>query len=279
MKHSIQVQSRAASGTTLAVPTSTARSLSPPADALQITDPVSNAILTPRFNPASQGAERLASVSSIDESASQRLSAVNSAPQNAEDRDAGGAPLSPQPAPAREESPGRAALALRRISQSLRVAFPGFLDLMPQSPPSQKLTTPEPMLPVPYSPPSSLDNALPPPDQSLQLAVRNRINLFNGPDSSQAMAPRSQLQIGDRRPFPPTHFNDTTRHQPEYFQLHDSNTVLTQVRGQPSGSLMTIRISTLLLVSVPSWKETSCSFSMATTKLALRPDMRRRSCI
>ena len=82
---------------------------------------------------------------------------------------------------------------------------------------------PEPTLPVPYSRPSSLDNALPPPDQSLQLAVRNRINLFNGPDCSQAMAPRSQLQIGDRRPFPQTHFNGTTRHQPEYFQLHDSN--------------------------------------------------------
>ena len=152
MQHSIQVQSRAPSGTTLAVPTSTARSLSPPADALQITDSVSNAILTPRLNSASPGAERLASVSSIDESASQRLSAVNSALQNAEDRDAGRAQLSPQPAPARDESPGRAALALRKLSQGLRVVFPGFTDLMIQAPPPQKLTLPEPTPPVPYSP-------------------------------------------------------------------------------------------------------------------------------
>ena len=223
MQHSIQDQSRASSGTTYAVPTSTARSLSPPADALQITDSVSNAILTPKLNSASPGAERLASVSSINESASQRLSAVNSALQNAEDRDAGRAQLSPQPAPARDESPGRAALALRKLSQGLRVVFPGFTDLMIQAPPPQKLTLPEPTPPVPYSPPSSLDNALPPPDLSLQLAVRNRINVFNGPDNSQAIAPRSQLRIGDRRPIPQTHFNDTTRHQPEYFQLHDSN--------------------------------------------------------
>ena len=118
-QHSTQDQSRASRSTTYAVPTSTARSLSPPADALQITDSVSNAILTPRLNSASPGAERLASVSSIDESASQRLSAVNSALQNTEDRDAGGAQLSPQPAPARDESPGRAALALRNFSQAL----------------------------------------------------------------------------------------------------------------------------------------------------------------
>ena len=211
-------------------PTSAALILGPPAGVLQITDSAdsaSNAILTPRFNPAPPGTERLASATvSIDESASQTLSAVFSAPLTAESvehRDAGVAQPSLQPTPEREECPGRAALALRRISQSLRVAFPVFTDLMIQSPPSQKLAIQEPSQPVPYSPPSSLEYALPPPDLSLQLAVQNRVSPFNRPDSSQGIAPRSQLQIGDRRPVPQTHFNDTTLHQPEYFQLHGNS--------------------------------------------------------
>ena len=77
------------------MPTSAALILSPPANILQITDSAdsaSNAILTPRFNPAPPGTERLASATvSIDESASQRLSAVISAPltaENAERRNA-----------------------------------------------------------------------------------------------------------------------------------------------------------------------------------------------
>ena len=80
-------------------------------------------ILTPRFNPAPPGTEGLASATvSIDESASQRLSAVISAPltaENAERRNTDGAQLPPHTAPEREESPGRAALALRSISQRL----------------------------------------------------------------------------------------------------------------------------------------------------------------
>ena len=93
--------------------------------------------------------------------------------------------------------------------------MPAFADLMIQSPPPQK--------PVPCSPPSSFDNSLPPPDLSLQLALRDLVLLFNRPDSSQATAPRSLLQIGDRRAIPTRNFNDTTRHQTEYFRLHDSN--------------------------------------------------------
>ena len=108
---------------TIPVPTSAALIFSPPASILQITgsaDSASNAILTPGFNPAPPGTERLASATvSIDGSASQRLSAVISAPltaENFEHRDTDGAQLSPQSAPAREESPGRAAQALRSIS-------------------------------------------------------------------------------------------------------------------------------------------------------------------
>ena len=93
--------------------------------------------------------------------------------------------------------------------------MPSFNEFMIQSPPSQK--------PVPCSPVSSLDNSLPPPDLSLQLAVRDRDKFFNRPDSSQATVPRGSLQIADRRPVPQMQFNDTTRHQPEYYRLHDSN--------------------------------------------------------
>ena len=258
MQHNTQEQSRAASSLTYAVPTSTAHSLSPPADVLQITDSAdsaSNAILTPRFNPAPPGTERLASATvSIDGSASQRLSAVISAPptvENVEHRDTDGAQLTPQPAPEREESPGRAALALRSISQRLRAVMPAFTDLMIHSPPSQK--------PVPHSPPSSLDNSLPQPDLSLQLAVQDRVKLFNRPDSSQATAPRSLLQIADRRPVPQMQFNDTTRRQHEYYRCTTA-TVPTLVRGQSSGSLMMIRTPRLLQTSVSSWKVTSCTF-------------------
>ena len=123
MQHSTQEQSRAPSSLTYAVPTSTAHSFSPPADILQITDSAnsaSNASLAPRLNPAPPGTKRLASATvSIDGSASQRLSAVIFAPltaENVEHREADGAQLLPQSAPAREESPGRAALALRSIS-------------------------------------------------------------------------------------------------------------------------------------------------------------------
>ena len=113
MQHSTQEQSRASSSLTYAVPTSTAHSLSPPADILQITDSAhsaSNASLALRLNPAPPGTERLASATvSIDGSASQRLSAAVSAPmtaENVEHRDADGAHLSLQSAPPREESPG-----------------------------------------------------------------------------------------------------------------------------------------------------------------------------
>ena len=77
MQHSTQEQSRASSSLPYAVPTSTAHSLSPPADILQITDSAnsaSNASLTPNLNPAPPGTERLASATvSIDESASQNI--------------------------------------------------------------------------------------------------------------------------------------------------------------------------------------------------------------
>ena len=84
--------------------------------------------------------------------------------------------------------------------------MPAFIDLMIQSPPSQK--------PVPCSPPSSLDNSLPPPDLSLQLAVQDRVKLFNRPDSSQATAPRGLLQIADRRLIPQTQFYDINSPDP-----------------------------------------------------------------
>ena len=96
--------------------------LGPLSDPLPLSDLASNAILTPRFNSASQGAERFASV---DELASRRLSAVNSAPLLAEDRDAGGAQLSPQPAAEREGSPGRA--VIHRLHQGLGIVFPASL--------------------------------------------------------------------------------------------------------------------------------------------------------
>ena len=90
-----------------------ARAITPLSDKFQITDSAdtaSNAILTPRFNPAPPGTERLASATvSIDESASQRLSAVISAPltaESAERRDTDGAQLSLQTAPEREEAQG-----------------------------------------------------------------------------------------------------------------------------------------------------------------------------
>ena len=66
-------------------------------------------------------------------------SAVIFAPLTAESvehRDTDGAQLSLQPAAEREYRPGRAALALRRISQSLKGVLPAFIDLMIQSPPS-----------------------------------------------------------------------------------------------------------------------------------------------
>ena len=246
------------------VPSSAALILGPPAGVLQITesaDTASNAILTPRFNPAPPGTERLASATvSIDESASQRLSAVICAPltaESAERRDTDGAQLSLQTAPDREESPGRAAQALRSISQRLRAVMPAFTDLMIQCPPSQK--------PVPYSPPSSLDNSLPQPDLSLQLAVQDRVKLFNRPGSSQATAPQGLLQIADRRPIPQTQFYDINSPDPN--------------QRRSSGSLMTILMLRLLLTSVSSWKVTSCIFSSAATKLALRPDMKRKSSI
>ena len=70
------------------MPTSTAHSVSPPADILQIADSAnsaSSASLTPRLNPAPPFTERLASATvSIDGSASQRLSVVISAPLTAE---------------------------------------------------------------------------------------------------------------------------------------------------------------------------------------------------
>ena len=125
MQHSVPVQ------------TSAALILGPPAGVLQITDSAdsaSNAILTPRLNPAPPVTEGLASATvSIDGSASQRLSAVISAPltaESAERRDTDGAQLSLQTAPEREESPGRAAQALRSISQRLRAVMPAFIDLM-----------------------------------------------------------------------------------------------------------------------------------------------------
>ena len=75
MQHSTQEQSRAASSLTYAVPTSTAHSLTPPADVLQIADSAnsaSNVTFTPNLNTASPGTERLASATvSIDESAIQ----------------------------------------------------------------------------------------------------------------------------------------------------------------------------------------------------------------
>ena len=164
---------------------------------------------------------------------------------------------------------------MRRISQSLRVAFPVIIDLMIQSPPSQKLAIQEPSQPVPYSPPSSLEYALPPPDLSLQLAVQNRVRPSNRLDSSQGahFEVNCRLAIDDqsRRRTSMTRF---------YINLNTSScmaTVLTQARGQSSGSLMTIRMPRLHPISVSSWKETSCDSSRAIMKLASRPDMRRKS--
>ena len=84
-------------------------------DRLSLTNSATQAILTPQYTTASQGAERLALV---DESARQRLSAVNSASPTAEDRVAERAQqneVSSHPGLMMEDSPNQAALALSRV--------------------------------------------------------------------------------------------------------------------------------------------------------------------
>ena len=131
--------------------------------------------------------------------ASHRLSAVNSAPTSAADRDAGAAQLSLLPASEISESRGRA--IIRCLRENFCMVLPKFADISIMAPPSQHLA-----LQALYFLQFSLEVLLPPPDPNVQLAVFNRNNPFRRTDRQLKF-----FKLNDNSPTPDSQAPDAQR--------------------------------------------------------------------
>ena len=194
-------------------------------------------MLTTRPTQATEGTERKGSV---DDQPFQRLSGVNPAPPQAGDRDAHQAQLSQRPTPELDNSPGRAANAVRMVSQIIKTHLPSISCLLIPDPTTRRREPllPPQELPIQYSPSSPLDDMELPPDFP-QLAIFKDAppRIARGTHDRRLTTTPDRLRIRDRRSNPHKHIDDSTRGA-EFFQLHNNSPDISQGASSPPRQLL-----------------------------------------